>query len=187
MSPSNQQIKLDPKTGAPFTSREAAEAFIKKTELDTDLYDVMPEASGFAVATLRTIIDTQAERDKRREAADKAKAKVKKQKYWRILVQPGGENALDHVPMCIGDLEIRVMRGQEGIVPDNFKRLLDDASHTNWIESDDPQQPVKDGGQISRFPYQTLGEATKEEYLEMLAKGNKTTKEALARKHKQAD
>jgi len=186
MSPSNDQLKLA-KNGNPFKSVEAAQQFIKAEELNPDIWGTMREGSGWAVAKHSYIVQNKDELLKQSEKRAESEAKAKKMTYHLVRVQPqGNENELDHVPMSLNGVELRIMRGDEGILPDNFIALLGDACHTNWVKSDDPEQPVKDGGKISRFPFSIIREATEAEYLEMLQSGNKMTKEAIERRQKQS-
>jgi len=185
MSPSTTDELILAPNGEPFKSIEAAEKYLKNKELNDDIFGLTKEAGGWAIAKHRVIADRQAK--ELQTAPPATAAKTVKMKYLRIKVQAkGSPNDLDHVPLSLNMVERRVMRGQEAILPENFVQLMEDAKYTAWETSTDPEQPLKNAGEIQRFPFSIIGEATEEEYEAMLASGNAITMADIAAKRKQA-
>ena len=172
-------MKLDP-DGKPFTKEKDAEALLKSEELNPEIWGVMKHLGGYAVATYRTIAAETA-----RLAAEAAKPKTgaHKETYTRIVCnQKQGENDLPYVPVSKNNFQLRLQRGKEVIIPDSFRKILDNAAHTAWIPSDDPDQPMQEDGIIQRYQYRivgTAGKATAADYKKMLKSGNLITKQAI--------
>jgi len=178
----NEPIKLE-KNGNPFAQPAAAEAFLKKEEMNPDVWGVMKYQGGWAIAKHLHIV--QVKIDEAKEAA-KPKTPVEETYSFATFNQKASENDLPYVPLSKNGKQYRVQRGEKVCLADSILEIADHASHPQWEPSDKPDQPMKRTGTIMRYQYRLEGKATKKDFDKMLKEGNLITDEEVERMEKQS-
>jgi len=101
-------------------------------------------------------------------------------KYYRVLfLDKSSPNDTDDVELSVNAETLVIQRNVEVIIPERFKVCADNATYQQFKQI--PGKPRKLRGTIRVYPYQPLGEATEAEFLAMKRKGDKQTKEHIAK------
>ena len=144
--------------GVPFKSEAAARAAISHKNLDADLYMVQSFEDGY-------IIVPKPKQDT-------------KEKYFRVVFNhKASPNDEDDVTLIVNGETLVLQRGVETIIPGKYKECADHATYPVFRQR--PNEARKQIGTVMVFPYSLKGEATEQEYRELLMEGNKKTKEAI--------
>jgi len=101
-------------------------------------------------------------------------------KYYRVqFLEKSSPNDTDDVELSVNAETLVIQRNVEVIIPERFKVCADNATYQQFKQI--PGKPRKLRGTIKVYPYQLLGEATEAEFLAMKQKGDKQTKEHIAK------
>lgn len=101
-------------------------------------------------------------------------------KYYRVLfLEKSSPNDTDDVELSVNAETLVIQRNTEVIIPERFKVCADNATYQQFKQV--PGKPRKLRGTIKVYPYQLLGEATEAEFFAMKRKGDKQTKEHIAK------
>lgn len=145
--------------GVPFKSEERARAAISQKGLSLDDYTVQSYEDGY-------IIVPRPKRD------------VSAEKYYRVTFNhKSNPNDEDDVTLIVNGETLVLQRGVEVIIPGRYKECADHATYPVFRQR--PNEARKQIGTVMVFPYSLMGEATEQEYLELLREGNKKTREAI--------
>ena len=170
-------IKLN-ESGEPFASEQAARDFIRTKELDRANFLPRKYQGGWAVYDLEAMTAMASGQMVSPSVPEKP------EKYFEVEFTPSGSaNDCPHVPLIVGNWDLRVQRGKPVILPERFIEVARHAVHTNYVPDDSAsgtgKQPLKAQGTIMRYPFRIIKEATRKEFEEGLAKGNAVQNEWL--------
>jgi hypothetical protein len=148
--------KIFSKQGNPFKSAAVARHMLELKGLDPAKFIVQSYEDGFIIVR-------------------KAQT-IKKEKYWHVTFsQKGNPMDQDDVTLTVNGEPLIAQRGVRTIIPERYRECCEHATYDQFHQL--PNQPKKIVGKIMTFPYTLHGEATEEEYLTLLAAGNKKTRE----------
>jgi hypothetical protein len=167
-----QPITMAP-NGKPFQNKKAADAFIKKNELDKVLFEAFKHQGGYCVFNLTgfptEIIETF-------RAAEKALATVAPSgpppmTYEFVMFQAkGNPNDNDQVPLSLNGTTMILQREVKVCLPESFLEVADHTIKKQWEQK--PGRKRKVVGNIRPYIYQRLGKATLAEFEEFKKNGN---------------
>jgi len=101
-------------------------------------------------------------------------------KYYRVMfLDKSSPNDTDDVELSVNAETLVIQRSIEVIIPERFKVCADNATYQQFKQV--PGKPRKLRGTIKVYPYQLLGEATEAEFIAMKRKGDKQTKDHIAK------
>lgn len=97
--------------------------------------------------------------------------------YWKVRFHErrNKEESFDVTLTLIPD-QLVIPRGKETIIPGRFREVADHTIYQTYDQVPDKDRQVS--GDIKRYPYDTLGETTEEEYLKLKEAGDITAREA---------
>lgn len=137
--------------GKPFSTRKAATSAMNGKGVKH--YDVVPVEGGFAIRTER---------------------------FWRVRFQAkASPNDPEDVELSVNGETLIIGREKEIVIPDRYRECADHATYPHIRQL--PNQPRKTVGTIRVFPYDLLGEATEQEFLDQKAAGTRKTKAIIQR------
>jgi len=146
--------------GIPFKSEQKARAAIEQKGLKSDDYMVQSFEDGY-------IIVPSPKRD------------AKAEKYYKVMFNhKGSPNDENDVTLIVNGEPLVLQRGVATIIPGRYKECADHATYPVFTQK--PNEARKQVSTVMVFPYSLMGEATEEEYLELLREGNKKTKDAIS-------
>lgn len=144
--------------GNPFKSANAARSVIDKKGLDPNKFVVKEVQDGFAIVR-------------------KTETK-EKEKYYRVTFnQRSDPKETEDVEALVNGEPLILQRGVPTIIPERYKVAFDNATRDVFVQK--PNHPRKIVGQVQLYPYALAGEATKKEYDELKAEGNRLTRKSL--------
>lgn len=150
--------KIFSSQGVPYKTEQVARSAIDKKGLSHNDYMVRSYEDGYIIVP---------------------KPKILPEKYYRVkFSHKAHPNDEEDVTLIVNGAPLVIARGVEVIIPGRYKECADHATYPQFTQR--PNEERKIVGTIKVFPYSLLGEASEEEYLELLAVGNEKTKEKLA-------
>lgn len=183
-------------SGKPYGTAEAAERAIKQKRLGHQCHVVMLKEGEYVISTQpKEIPGTQTPRieqdiDSEIKKTDIPPAKkpvVSSQSprdydpddlYFKVRFNakaaPFDE---DDVTLAVNGETLKIQREKVVIIPARFKECADHGTRLQFKQT--PEHDRKIVGKISTFPYQELGQATREEYENQKKVGDKQTKENI--------
>jgi hypothetical protein len=100
--------------------------------------------------------------------------------YWQVIFSPQqGPNDKKDVQLMWEGQCLIIKRMEEVILPGFYIEVADNALRDNFTQ--EPGKGRKKVGTIQEFPYTTIREATRQQYLEQKAAGDKIQREKLMR------
>lgn len=154
--------------GEPFATEQIAK-MQRGRMANAEEYEVIPVGNGFGIQKKQptlTINGTNFD----------AKA-YKGERYFRVRFHPMSEkNQMRNVVLGHQGSYLHIQRNKVTIIPERFLRVAEDAVQISHETV--PGQKRKVAVEIREFPFDLLGEATREEYLELLRAGNEATRAA---------
>lgn len=178
MEPKTQIRVTVREDGSPFPSEMEALDFIR----DKKMRDVRPYMyrGGWGIAkeglTEEEIDPLRKQREEdEAKSARAAKAAAELQKFYRVVIHaptnPLANGEQTHVLLTDGNYYLTVMRGQQVVLPDSLVQVLKHACHdvAQYVPGYGRQVMAPD---VPRFPYNVIGQATREDFLQFLREGN---------------
>lgn len=106
--------------------------------------------------------------------------KAVEEKYFRVIFSDKtSANDTDDVELSVNGETLVIQRAVEVIIPERFKICADNATYQQFTQV--PGKPRKLRGTIKVYPYQMLGESSKKEFFDMKKRGDKQTKDFIAK------
>jgi hypothetical protein len=103
------------------------------------------------------------------------------EKYYRVRFQPKSSPEEERdVMLSVNCVPLIIPRNVETIIPERYKICADNAITIKYEQK--PGESRKIAGEVLKFPYMLIGEATREEYLALKAAGDKATREDIERR-----
>jgi hypothetical protein len=105
------------------------------------------------------------------------------EKYWLVeFSQTSNPYDLPHVPLILKTRQLNVRRGVPVVLPESYVEIARNATLPNWKPNpEDPKKPLRQEGVLHRYPFRVIREATREEFMEGLASGNRIQSDYLER------
>jgi len=142
----------------PFKTQSAAMSAIAKKGLDRNVHDTIQVEDGWAIVEVAP--------------------KIKPEKYYRVRFHAKSHvNDPDDVMLSVNG-EVLIMRREKPvIIPARFKECADHAVYPQFRQV--PGKQRKMVAQVRIYNYDTLSDATEEDFKNQIIEGNKITKENI--------
>jgi hypothetical protein len=142
----------------PFTTQSAAKSAVVKKGLDRNVHDTIQIEGGWAIIEVEP--------------------KVKPEKYYKVRFHAKSHaNDPDDVMLSVNGEVLLMRREKEVIIPGRFKECADHAVFPQYRQVPGKQRKLV--AQIRIYNYDTLGDATEEDFKNQVVEGNKVTKQNL--------
>jgi hypothetical protein len=112
------------------------------------------------------------------EQKDKKAAPAPEERYFKVRFHAkSNPNDQDNVELSVNGETLVIQREQEVIIPE---RYVECARHATYLQFRQlPNQPRKVIGKVMIFPFDTLGEGSRADFLKQKREGTKKTKEHM--------
>ena len=187
MSESPQMVEAEcvkrGKDGKPFGSEASAHQAFQNLGLDGDVWGIYRYDGGHALMKHKYHGWLREEADK--QAAEKAKKAKEKPLTYRKVRLAGRGSPSDWPKGWVNingqyPAGLEIERGKVVVLPEPIVNVLRDAYVPVFQRPKDrPEVPMVEGEPVYTFPFDDLGEATKDEFDEYMNKGRKATAATL--------
>jgi hypothetical protein len=188
--------------GKPWKTEAHAQAELARQKLDPSVFGIIRHEDGFAIGNVKGLqsaalppaasgpIPPPAAKPMVRSDAPQfpedssstgvLAATVSEDRYFFVKFQEkSSEQDLDLIPLGINNDVIMVRRGERIILPESYLRVADAAIYRKWRQVPGQQRKVETV--VKRFPYERLGPASREEFVQMMMAGNERRDQDIAR------
>jgi len=170
------------KDGTPFTTERLAKLSITGRRLDPTKYTIVGHEGGFAIKLITKPDEMPVElKDEKGEVVDFDKPKeANVEKFLRVRFHDkSNPNDTDSVTLGVNGEILIAQRNEETIIPERYAECARHATYPVFKQL--PGERRKITGKVMTFPFDVIGEATREEYMALKKEGTKKTQEALDR------
>jgi len=175
-------VKLG-KEGKPFLSESSAHQSFQNLGLDGDVWGIYRYDGGYALMKHR-FYAWKRDEDQKAVAEKAKKAKAQPMKYRKIRL--AGRGSPSDWPKGWVNINgqypagLEIERGKVVVLPEPLVGVLRDAYVPVFQRPKDrPEVPMVEGEPVYTFPFDDMGEATKEEFEEYMNRGRKATAATL--------
>jgi hypothetical protein len=156
---------------------------MKAKEMKPEAFKITKYQGGFAIIDVAGAVVAYAQGQSGTEKPD-----APQEKYFLVRFNnQTGQNDVPHVPVIVNGWDLRFTRNVDVIVPERHMFAVRNDTQIKWDKDlADMKNPVKANGTIDRYPCSVIREATRKEFEEQLAAGNKTQNEFLNQLRKSA-
>lgn len=151
------------KDGKPFGTENAANLAMHQKGLSFDTHSITAIDGGFAITPKAGVVDEA------QLASATEKSEPGKIKYYQVRFHSkSNPNDDDCVKLGANGLMLVIKRDTPVVLSETFLEVARHAKYTKWDFK--PGSDRKTDAHVSRFPYDTLREATEREFMQLLGK-----------------
>jgi hypothetical protein len=199
--------------GKPWKTKDQASAEIQRQKLDPAVFGPITHEGGWAIGNVKAlqaaalpppvsgpVVAPPAEKpvvqpivrndaaqfpDDAVQSSGVLASTVSQEAYFYVVFQEkSSEQDVDLIPLSINNDVIMVRRGEKIVLPQSYLEVADHSVFRKFKQV--PGQPRKVETVVKRFPYSTIGPASRQDFVRMMTEGNAKRDVDIARMQAEA-